>query len=163
MSSDLVSRLWTRYQETRQYTRRQIQCRLRMTTPRQDRYLVVLTHRKSTSRSLDIDFRHATQVHSCNQTVRNRLHEDGLRVRRPATGPILTAQHRTARLDFVREYQNWQLRHWRLVIFTNESRFSVSTNDRRVRGWRCQESVMRTVTLWKLTGMVEVQSWFGPE
>ena len=124
VSRSVVSRLWTLYQETGQYTRRQGLGRLRMTTQRQDRYLVMLSDRMSTSRSLEIYFCRATQVHLSNQTVRNRPHEDGMRARRPATGPILTAQHRRARLDFVREHQNRRLHHW----IANESRFSVSTN-----------------------------------
>lgn len=140
VSPSVVSRLWTRYQETGQYSRRPGQGRSRMTTPRQDRYLVTLArrNRRSTARSLEIDFHRGTGVHLSNQTVRNRLHADGMRARRPATGPILTVAHRTARLDFAHEHQNWQLRHWRPVLFTDESRFTVSTNDRRVRVWRRQ-------------------------
>lgn len=59
VSPSLVYRLWTHYQETGQYTRRQGQGRSRMTTPRQDSYLVMLSHRKcmSTAQSLEIDFR----------------------------------------------------------------------------------------------------------
>ena len=89
-----------------------------------------------TARALEIDFRRATAVHLSDQTVRNRLHEHGMRARRPARCPILTVEHRTARLNFACEHQNWQLRHWRPVLFTDESRFSVSTNDRRARVWR---------------------------
>ena len=83
VSPSVVSRLWTRYQETGQCIRRQGQDRSRMTTPRQDRYLVILSHRNRmrTARSLEIDFRRATQVHLWNQTVRNRPHEDGMRAR----------------------------------------------------------------------------------
>ncbi|KAI4872571.1 hypothetical protein NFI96_010014 [Prochilodus magdalenae] len=52
------------------------------------------------------------------QTVRNRLHEDGMRARRPQVGVVLTAQHRAGRLPFAREHQDWQIRHWRPVLFT---------------------------------------------
>ena len=92
----------------------------------------------STARAVDIDFRRATAVHLSDQTVRNRLHEDGMRARRPARCPILTAQHRVQRLNLAHEHQNWQLRHWRPALFTDESRFTVSTNDRRSRVWRRQ-------------------------
>ena len=111
-----------------------------MTTARQDRYLGTLAcrNRMRTARALEIDFRRATAVHLSDQTVRNRLHELGMRARRPARCPILTVEHRTARLNFAREHQNWQLRHWMPVLFTDESRFSVSTNDRRARVWRRQ-------------------------
>ena len=36
VSPSVVSRLWRRHQETGEYTRREGQCRSRMTTPRQD-------------------------------------------------------------------------------------------------------------------------------
>ncbi|KAI3367159.1 hypothetical protein L3Q82_008216 [Scortum barcoo] len=55
----------------------------------------------------------ATNVHVSAQTVRNRLHEGGMRARRPQVGVVLTAQHRAGRLAFaMREHQDWQIRHW---------------------------------------------------
>ncbi|KAI4895431.1 hypothetical protein NFI96_007287 [Prochilodus magdalenae] len=68
--------------------------------------------------------------------VGNRPHEGGLRARRPVVGPVLTGQHRRARLAFATEHQNWQICHRRLVLFTDESRFYLSTCDRRDRLWR---------------------------
>ncbi|KAI3357238.1 hypothetical protein L3Q82_015470 [Scortum barcoo] len=38
-----------------------------------------------------------TNVHVSAQTVRNRLHEGGMRARRPQVGVVLTAQHRAGR------------------------------------------------------------------
>ncbi|KAL0185662.1 hypothetical protein M9458_017332, partial [Cirrhinus mrigala] len=64
---------------------------------------------------------------------RNRLHEGGMRARRPQVGVVLTAQHCAGRLAFAREHQD---RHWRPVLFTDESRFTLSTCDRRDRVWR---------------------------
>ncbi|KAL0154107.1 hypothetical protein M9458_050566, partial [Cirrhinus mrigala] len=52
---------------------------------------------------------------------------------RPQVGVVLTAQHRAGRLAFAREHQDWQIRHWHPVLFTDESRFTLSTCD---RGWR---------------------------
>ncbi|KAI4896474.1 hypothetical protein NFI96_032686 [Prochilodus magdalenae] len=71
-----------------------------------------------------------------DQTIRNRPHEGGLRARRPVVGPVLTGQHRRARLAFATEHQNWQIRHRHLVLFTDESRFYLSTCDRCDRLWR---------------------------
>ena len=50
--------------------------------------------------------------------------------------PILSAQHRRDRLHFALEHRHWQLRHWRTVLFTDESRFHLSTCGPRVRVWR---------------------------
>ena len=140
VSPSVVCRASIRYHDTGQYTRRPGQGRGRVTTPRQDRYMCTMArrNRQNTARILENHFHDATGVHVSTQTVRNRLHDDGLRARRPLVCPVLTRAHCVARLEFAREHQPWQLRHWRGVLFTNESRFTVNHNDRRVRVWRRQ-------------------------
>ena len=98
----VVDRLWKSYQETGEYTRRQGQGRSRMKTPMQDRFLVLLSRRNrtSTAKALAIVLCRATEVHLPDQIVRNKLHYDGMRARRPAQGPVLTAQHRSVRFNF---------------------------------------------------------------
>lgn len=138
ISQSVVSRLWNRFQITGRYVRRPGQGRVRCTTARQDRYIrqMALRHRQETARGLQMDFQQATGVRISDQTVRNRLHDDNLHSRRPVRGTILLPEHRRNRLEYAQDHQNWQLRHWRPVLFTNESRFHVSTCDRRVRVWR---------------------------
>ncbi len=83
-----------------------------------------------------MDFHQATGVRITNQTARNRLHDNDLYSSRPVRDTILLPQHRRNRLEFALNHQNWQLRHWGAMFFTNESRLHVSTCDRRVRVWR---------------------------
>ena len=102
-SPSTVSRAWRRYQETGQYTRRHGGGPRRTTTQPQDHYLV----RRSTASAQQNDFQQATNVNVSAQTVRNRLHDCGMRARRPQVGPVLTAQHRGARLTFARVQMDW--------------------------------------------------------
>ncbi|GFS83140.1 HTH_Tnp_Tc3_2 domain-containing protein [Trichonephila clavipes] len=71
------------------------------------------------------------------ETIRRRLTEVGLRSRRPLRRLPLTPHHRQCRLDFCRPRATWSVTDWRRVIFSDESRFSLSADDQRTRVWRC--------------------------
>ena len=130
---DKLTGYWIMHQEKGQG-------RSRMITPVQDRFLVLLSrhNRMNTAKALEIDFCRATEFHLPDQIVRHRLHYDVMRTMRPAQGPVLTAQHRAGRFNCVRQHQNWQSRHWRPVLFSDESSFTEPTNDIRAIVWRPQ-------------------------
>ncbi|GFW45116.1 HTH_Tnp_Tc3_2 domain-containing protein [Trichonephila clavipes] len=67
---------------------------------------------------------------------RRRLTEVGFRGRRPLRRLPLTPHHRQCRLDFCRPRATWSVTDWRRVIFSDESRFSLSADDHRTRVWR---------------------------
>nr|CAH7738237.1 unnamed protein product [Callosobruchus chinensis] len=48
-----------------------------------------------------------------------------MRCRRPLRVPLLTARHRTARLQWQKSHQDWLLPQWRNVLFSDESRFGL--------------------------------------
>ncbi|GFX11207.1 transposable element Tcb2 transposase [Trichonephila clavipes] len=62
----------------------------------------------------------------------------GLYARRPVVCVPLTRQHRTARLQWCREHHNWTEQDWACVLFSDESRFSLSSDCRHQL--ICQES-----------------------
>ncbi|GFW29675.1 transposable element Tcb2 transposase [Trichonephila clavipes] len=72
----------------------------------------------------------------CRKTVARRLRGEGLYARRPVVCVALTRQHRTARLQWCREHQNWTEQDWACVLFSDESRFSLSSDCLRQLIWR---------------------------
>ncbi|GFW97151.1 transposable element Tc1 transposase [Trichonephila clavipes] len=56
----------------------------------------------------------------------------------PTSAKTLTTDphHRQCRLDFCRPRATWSVTDWRRVIFSDESRFSLSDDDHRTRVWR---------------------------
>ncbi|GFY15921.1 transposable element Tcb2 transposase [Trichonephila clavipes] len=70
---------------------------------------------------------------NCCQTFEGR---GGLYARRPVVCVPLTRQHRTARLQWCREHHNWTEQDWACVLFSDESRFSLSLDCRRQLIWR---------------------------
>ncbi|GFY32473.1 transposable element Tcb2 transposase [Trichonephila clavipes] len=60
----------------------------------------------------------------------------GLYARIPVVCVPLTRQHRTARLQWCRKHHNWTEQDWACVLFSDESRFSLSSDCRRQLIWR---------------------------
>ncbi|GFX06087.1 transposable element Tcb2 transposase [Trichonephila clavipes] len=112
----VVARLWNRFQETGNLTTRRNRTENATQLQRQ---LLLATGRRVSS-----------------QTVRNRLHEGGLYARRPMVGIPLTPRHRAARRRWAAEHRHWEQHDWSQVLFTDESRFSLECDTRRVLVWR---------------------------
>ncbi|GFW39228.1 transposable element Tcb2 transposase [Trichonephila clavipes] len=83
--------------------------------------------------------RHTTQVTGrpiSRFTVARRLHGGGLFARRPVRCVPLTPAHRRRRSLWCREHWNWRDNEWGRVLFTDESRFSLSSDSHRILIWR---------------------------
>ncbi|GFW14853.1 transposable element Tcb2 transposase [Trichonephila clavipes] len=70
------------------------------------------------------------------KTVDRHLRGGGLYARRPVVCVPLTRQHRTVRLQWCREHHNWTEQDWACVLFSDENRFSMSSDCRRKLIWR---------------------------
>ncbi|GFW66861.1 transposable element Tcb2 transposase [Trichonephila clavipes] len=110
VARSVVARLWNRFQETGNVRRR----------PGAAAKTVTLGHR--------------TKGVQPNSTY--RLHEGGLYARRPIVCIPLTPRHRVARRRWAAEHRDWEQHDWSQVLFTDESRFSLECDTRRVLVWR---------------------------
>ncbi|GFX31777.1 uncharacterized protein TNCV_171101 [Trichonephila clavipes] len=108
VTRSVVARLWNRFQETGNVRRR----------PGAAAKTVA----------------HRTKGVQPNSTY--RLHEGGLYARRPMVCIPLTPRHRVARRRWAAEHRDWEQHDWSQVLFTDESRFSLECDNRRVLVWR---------------------------
>ena len=83
VSQSVVSRMWNRFITTGNVRHLHAGGRERSTNEVQDRFLVVQArrHRFDNATTLRRDFQNATCVRISTQTIRNRLHDAGLRSR----------------------------------------------------------------------------------
>ncbi|GFU27846.1 transposable element Tcb2 transposase [Trichonephila clavipes] len=134
----IVSRLWRQFQTTGIAIRGFSSGRPRGTTPADDRYIVLQARRNRQQTAGEIA-RHRTQATGrpiSRFTVARRLHGGGLFARRPVRCVPLTPAHRRRRSLWCREHLNWRDNEWGRVLFTDESRFSLSSDSHRILIWR---------------------------
>ncbi|GFS98523.1 transposable element Tcb1 transposase [Trichonephila clavipes] len=118
---------------------------VRSTTPAEDRYIVLSAkrNRRTTAQQVANQFLAASGKQISRKTVARRLRGGGLYARRPVVCVPLTRQHRTARLQWCREHHNWTEQDWACVLFSDESRFSLSSDCRRQLIWRESDTAYR--------------------
>ncbi|GFX97479.1 ubiquitin carboxyl-terminal hydrolase 20 [Trichonephila clavipes] len=83
--------------------------------------------------------RHTTQATGrpiSRFTVARRLYGGGLFARRPVRCVPLTPAHRRRHSLWCREHRNWRDNEWGRVLFTDESKFSLSSDSHCILIWR---------------------------
>ncbi|KFM73360.1 Transposable element Tc1 transposase, partial [Stegodyphus mimosarum] len=138
ISRQTVSKLWKQFQNDGSVVRRPGQGRKRMTTASEDRYLALTArrNRKATARQLSSELAAATGTVASRQTIYRRLNEKGLYARKPRVCVLLSSQKKKDRFNWCKEHQNWTEHQWSHVLFTDESRFSLTGDSKRVYIWR---------------------------
>ncbi|GFX66963.1 transposable element Tcb2 transposase [Trichonephila clavipes] len=156
----------TVFLETESAGRRPGQGRRRVTTPNEDRYLVLTArrHRNMNATLLQQHLRSATGTTVPTQTVRNRLHGVGLYALRPLVCVRLTSRHRRDRREWTTEHVNWRRNECSNVLFSDESRFSVHPDNRRIFIWRDRGSRNNPAFVHESEGIVRLE-WpaFSPD
>ncbi|GFT46618.1 transposable element Tcb2 transposase [Trichonephila clavipes] len=143
-AKSIVSRLWRQFQTTRTAIRGFSNGRPRATTPADGRYIVLQArrNRRQTTREIARHTTQATGRQISHFTVARRLHGGGLFARRPVPCVPLTPAHRRRRSLWCRKHRNWRDNEWGRVLFTDESRFSLSSDSHRIFIWREREAAI---------------------
>ncbi|GFS71883.1 transposable element Tc3 transposase [Trichonephila clavipes] len=142
IAHSIVSRLWRQFQTTGTAIQGFSSGLPRGTTPADDRYIVLQARRNRRQTAGEIA-RHTTQATGrpiSRFTVARRLHGGGLFARRPVRYVPLTPAHLRRRSLWCWEHRNWRDNKWGRVLFTDESRFSLSSDSHRILIWRVRGS-----------------------
>ncbi|GFV52702.1 transposable element Tc1 transposase [Trichonephila clavipes] len=70
------------------------------------------------------------------QNLSRHLSEANLKSKQPFRALPLTPEHRQLRLQWCQARSMWNVEDWQKVVFSDESRFVLGTDDNRVRVWR---------------------------
>ncbi|GFW83203.1 transposable element Tcb1 transposase [Trichonephila clavipes] len=85
------------------------------------------------------------------QTVSSHLAEANLKSKGPFRALPLTPEHWQLRLQCCQARSMWNVTDWQKVVFSDESRFVLGTDDNRVRVWRCPGERYNSPTLFDVT------------
>lgn len=142
VNNSVISRLVARHRQTGSIEDRPRSGRPRKTTPREDRFLArqARLHPFSTAGQLRGMWPTGGQI--SDRTVIRRLHRSRLRARRPLKRPELTRRHRQARMEWARHHRHWNIRSWRRIHWSDESRFLLKPFDGRIRVWRQRNTAL---------------------
>ena len=139
----VIDRLMHRFQVTGTVDDRSRSGRPRKTTPREDRLIARRARRDNFTTAGRIRAGLHFGGNVSVRTIIRRLNAQHLRARRPIKRPELTARHRIARLNWSRDHLQWNIRNWRRVHWSDESRFLLRPVDGPVRVWRHRKTAYR--------------------
>ncbi|GFX00064.1 transposable element Tcb2 transposase [Trichonephila clavipes] len=137
-SDCVVGRCWAQCIREMSFTRRPDSGRPRKTSRHEDHHIVRNERVQPTASSVAIQAQIAPLLGApvSSRTIRRHLAEGHLGLRRPLLVPPLMSTYRYLRLEWCHARENWTETEWNQVVFSDESRFNLSSVDNRVRVWR---------------------------
>ncbi|GFV84675.1 transposable element Tc1 transposase [Trichonephila clavipes] len=85
------------------------------------------------------------------QTISRHLADSNLKSKCPFRTLPLTPKHRQLRLQWCQARSTWNATDWQKVVFSDESRFVLGTDNKRVRVWRHPGERYNAPTLFYVT------------
>lgn len=70
------------------------------------------------------------------RTITRALNNEGYRCRIPRKKPLISEKNRKLRLEFANKHRDKGLEFWKLVLFTDESKYNVFGYDGKAKVWR---------------------------
>jgi transposase len=125
----VVSRLVRKHTQTNNVKDLPRSGRPRVTSDRDDRALKRLARRMPFATSPELKQHWLPNIRLSTRTVRNRLKSVGLKSRRVIKRPLLVDRHRRTRLAWCLARRGWNLRTWRKIHWSDESRFLFHVTD----------------------------------
>ncbi len=118
-----VSHIYHRYIETGSYTHRPRTGDTQVTNAREERRLVCIAAQEPflTSSQISSKMNMQGDFTASSRTVCCRIKKHGMTSTRPATGPVLSLQHRRRHLEFARTHASWMEADWGRVLFPDVS------------------------------------------
>ncbi|GFW33554.1 HTH_Tnp_Tc3_2 domain-containing protein [Trichonephila clavipes] len=129
-----VRNCWEQWTREGTHTRKNGSGATRKTTRREDQRIVwqALVDPTVTRSTIQADVGIAIVL----QTISRHLAEANLKSKHPLRALPLTPEHRQLRLQWCQARSMWNVTDWQKVVFSDESRFVLGTDDNRVWMWR---------------------------
>lgn len=106
----------------------------RITTSAEDRQLQLISkrNRRKTAPEIASEFNRGRPHRISVSTVKRRLHEGNLYGRIAVRKPLLRRGNRQKRLQWAQQHRNWTIEQWAKVLWTDESKFELFGQRRRI-------------------------------
>ncbi|GFV54293.1 transposable element Tcb2 transposase [Trichonephila clavipes] len=134
----VVRRYWDKWITEMSFTLRPGSERSRQTSRREDRHIVrdARVHPTASSAAIQGQVALSLRVTVSYRTIQRYLSEGHLGLRCPLLVLPFTPTHQRPCLEWFHARGNCTAAEWNQVVFSDESRFNLSSDDNRVRVWR---------------------------